>query len=175
MSTSIRKIKLGSSFLISLLMITASIFLILLMHIIGYRLASAATFDDMWWFGESEDRSFVDLQVQYAYPDTAQAARQMIVSANIHYLNDEHAHAEWVQIFNTSTHIRLSPNGTDVSNSVIDSKVTRIKPGEQYSHQFQIIVPDKPGKYWVILSWNSQFGPGSGIRGYRWDAGKTIC
>jgi hypothetical protein len=153
-------------------MAIASIFLVMLMYIVGYQTVSAATFDDLWWFGESANQSFLDLQVQYTYPDNAQAGRQMIVSANLDYLNDEHAHAEWVEIFNASVHIRLTPNGTDISNSSIDSAVTRIKPGEQYNHQFQINAPDKPGRYWVILSWNAEFGPGSAIRNYQWDAGQ---
>ena len=120
--------------------------------------AVGATFDNkISYFNGS--KQITSVHVLYTYLDTVVSDKPMNVSVILRYLNNTYAIPKWIDIKDVSVHLRTSVKGPNIFNSTVDASDVKLRPGgNPYSRVFYI-TPTIPGKYFVLLNYNSCFGP----------------
>ena len=104
----------------------------------------AWSFQDTWWFGESQSSSIGNIRIIYTYPDEVQSFEpkynnnSMHVGVALQYIKDKSASANWVVFSNV--YVYLKPN-TSLSIPPVYSESntsSAISPGESYYHTFSL-------------------------------------
>ena len=137
--------------------ILTSVFILLIL-ILRPAVAVGATFDNKISYFHGS-KQITNIRVLYTYPDTAVSDKPMNVSVILRYLNNTYAIPKWIDIKDVSVHLRTSVKGPNIFNSTVDASDVKLRPGgNPYSRVFYI-TPTIPGRYFVLLNYNSCFGP----------------
>ncbi len=143
---------------------------------------SAATYDRIWSIiqsGDPQKRHFAELRVGYSHLDSVRTGRPLDVSVSIEYLKNQNAYMNWIEVYDVSVRLRISPGGGNLASSSRDATRLRLVAGQQFSSKLSVISPSNTGQYLVVITWTT-FGPattgpdGLSIREGRidWDTGE---
>lgn len=133
------------------------------------------TYDQIWWFGESQSDSAANVQIVYTYPDEVQIGKQFNVGLTLDYLKENEVRSSWIVFSNITFHLLANHSSSNATNLTIvnssESKTSKlISAGEQYSLPFNLTAPESLGNYVLGLTLTAFFGPGSGsLQVYDWD------
>lgn len=144
--------------------------------------ALANTYDTIWYLSSSSTDphapSAGNLHLYYTYPNRVYTGQQFHVGVYIAYIKDTQALVDWMVFTGVSVGLKnysalehakwtdTDSSGdadlTDVNftSRVNDSSSVLIRPGEAYSHSFNLTAP-APGMYVLFPTWNAFYGPGT--------------
>jgi hypothetical protein len=146
--------------------------MILVFILLAPKNVLAGSYDETFFIFSAQDqqhRHFMDLEVSYSSPDSVTPGSPITVDVTITYLQNSNASFSWVEVKGIIVSLRQTPKGNDLAAEG-DSSTTRLSPGQQYNHKFNVDAPQATGQYYLIMHWATNT-PSAHAYGYTLSAG----